>query len=314
MFEQNTVIGRRREMIRKMVTDGLDQARAQGTLEFAEIVDFVVEQPREAAHGDFATNAAMVMAKVCHCSPRNIAALLCQYIETMIATGKSAVAQVEIAGPGFINFRMRENWLAECLREILAEGDDFGRSEAGKGQKVQVEFVSANPTGELHMGNARGAAIGDSLAGVLDLAGFQVEREFYINDAGNQIEKFGLSLDALYRTALGDEVPFPEDGYHGADLPLLIQDLVAKESDKYLALPEEQRRAALADYALGVKIADIRQALANFGVEYDVWFSERSLHQSGAVQNILDKLEQDGWLLRQDGAVWLDCQRFGIRQ
>ncbi|MEG1537005.1 MAG: arginine--tRNA ligase [Clostridiales bacterium] len=298
-------------MIRKMVTDGLDQARAQGTLEFAEIVDFVVEQPREAAHGDFATNAAMVMAKVCHCSPRNIAALLCQYIETMIATGKSAVAQVEIAGPGFINFRMRENWLAECLREILAEGDDFGRSEAGKGQKVQVEFVSANPTGELHMGNARGAAIGDSLAGVLDLAGFQVEREFYINDAGNQIEKFGLSLDALYRTALGDEVPFPEDGYHGADLPLLIQDLVAKESDKYLALPEEQRRAALADYALGVKIADIRQALANFGVEYDVWFSERSLHQSGAVQNILDKLEQDGWLLRQDGAVWLDCQRFG---
>ncbi len=314
MSEHNTVIGRRMAAIRNIIETCLEQARAQGQLEFAQIADFVVEQPRETAHGDFATNAAMVMAKVCRKSPRDIALLLKQSIQAAIEKPcdlAGEIAQVEIAGPGFLNFRMKDGWLGNCLAEILAEGEHFGQSDAGRGEKIQVEFVSANPTGELHMGNARGAAIGDSLAGILNLAGFQAEREFYINDAGNQIEKFGLSLDALYQTELGHPVPFPEDGYHGADLPRLIHELVQREGDIYLALPEQQRRQVLADYALAIKIADIRQALANFGVEYDVWFSERALHESGAVQAIVDKLDKDGWLLEKDGAVWLDCQRFG---
>ena len=314
MLEQNTVLGQRKAAIRRLIENCLYQNQREGKLSFTEIADFVVEQPREEAHGDFAANAAMVMAKVCRRAPRDIAALLKDSIEKACAAQEADTAeiqQVEIAGPGFLNFWLKPGWLGACLEEILAQGENFGRSNTGQGKKIQVEFVSANPTGELHMGNARGAAIGDSLANILNAAGFQAEREFYINDAGNQIEKFGLSLDALYQTRLGHPVPFPEDGYHGADLPRLIEDLVAREGDIYLKLPDQERRNLLADYALSLKITDIRNALRNFGVEYDVWFSERTLHESGAVQGIIDKLDQDGWLLQQDGAIWLDCRRFG---
>ncbi|MCR4963972.1 MAG: arginine--tRNA ligase [Firmicutes bacterium] len=314
MLEQNTVLGQRKAAIWRLIESCLNKNRQEGKLNFEEIADFVVEQPREEAHGDFACNAAMVMAKACRRAPRDIAALLKASIEEACAAGEADAAEIEeasIAGPGFLNFRLKPGWLGKCMAEILAQGDAFGRSDAGQGQKIQVEFVSANPTGELHMGNARGAAIGDSLVNILNAAGFRAEREFYINDAGNQIEKFGLSLDALYQTRLGHPVPFPEDGYHGEDLPRLIDDLAEREGDIYLKLPEQERRRLLADYALSLKITDIRNALANFGVEYDVWFSERSLHESGAVQGIIDKLEGEGWLLQQDGALWLDCRRFG---
>ena len=280
MQEIATLMGKRRQIIRRAVTKAMEAARQDGKLDYEELVDFAVERPREAAHGDFAVNVAMMMAKPCHMAPRDIAKLIAEYID-FTGTG---IAKMEIAGPGFINLRMEEDWLGACLEEIIAQGANFGQCDLGQGEKIQVEFVSANPTGELHMGNARGAAIGDSLAAILGKAGYQVEREFYVNDAGNQIEKFANTLNALYLMELGYEAEFPEDGYHGADLPVLIKKLVAEIGDKYMKVEEPLRKEYLAEYALEVKLTDIRTSLANFGVEYDCWFSERTLHDSGAIK------------------------------
>lgn len=307
MQEFNTVMGRRRQSIHQAVTDALEKAKAAGRLSFEELVDFPVERPREAAHGDFAVNAAMAMAKQCHMAPRDVAKAIAEYIDF----SQTEVEKMEIAGPGFINFRMKEGWLNRVMAEILAQGEDFGRSDTGHGQKIQVEFVSANPTGELHMGNARGAAIGDSLAGVLDLAGWKVQREYYVNDAGNQIEKFAATLNALYLQQLGQEIEFPEDGYHGADLPILIKGLIEEIGDKYLHIEESLRKEYLAEYALEKKVAAIRLALEHFNVHYDRWFSERTLHDSGKIKEVLETLDKDNWLLEKDGAVWLDCERMG---
>ena len=304
---KDTLMGKRKQAIRQAVAEALEKARETGQLAFEQAADFTVERPREESHGDFAVNAAMMMAKACHRSPRDIAKIITENIDF----AGTPIASVEIAGPGFLNFRMKEGWLGDCLGEMLALGDNFGRCNVGCGEKVQVEFVSANPTGELHMGNARGAAIGDSLASIMDYAGFQVGREYYVNDAGNQIQKFANTLDALYQMELGLPAEFPEDGYHGADLPVLIKDLVAQVGDKYMKVSEEERKSTLAEYALKIKLADIRAALENFGVVYDCWFSERTLHDNGAIRQVLDDLQKDNWLLEKDGAVWLDCQRFG---
>ena len=307
MTYYNTPVSRRKERIARAVEQALYAARNAGTLDFTHIPAFTVETPREAAHGDFATNAAMLMSKAARQNPRAIAEAIAAHFD-MKAAG---VGALEIAGPGFINFRMPTGWHSDLLAEILAQGENFGHSDAGAGRKIQVEFVSANPTGELHMGNARGAAIGDSLASLLGMAGFDCQREYYINDAGNQIEKFGFSLEARYLQALGEEVDFPEDGYHGEDLPLLMAELTREIGDKFRALAPQQRREKLIAYALGRKLADIRAALENFGVSYDVWFSEQSLHESGAVRDVIGELRRGGWLLEKDNALWLDCGRFG---
>ena len=307
MQEFNTIMGQRRQAIHQAVYQALEKAKAAGRLSYEQIVDFPVEQPREAAHGDYAVNAAMVMAKPCHLPPREVAKAIAEYIDF----SATEVEKMEIAGPGFLNFRMKAGWLQRALAEILEQGETFGRSDTGRGQRVQVEFVSANPTGELHMGNARGAAIGDSLASILSLAGWQVQREYYVNDAGNQIEKFAATLNALYLQQLGQDVPFPEDGYHGADLPALIAGLIQEAGDKYLHVEESLRKEYLAEYALEKKITAIRQALEHFNVRYDKWFSERELHDSGKIKAVLETLDQGGWLLEKDGAIWLDCERFG---
>ena len=307
MVYYNTPISRRREKISFAIAQALEKARGAGALEFAEIPAFVVETPRETAHGDFATNAALLLSKEAHMNPRAVAQAIAGHFDTIAAQ----VAEISIAGPGFINFRMVAGWQAGLLSEILAEGEKYGASKAGCGQKVQVEFVSANPTGELHMGNARGAAIGDSLSSLLNMAGFDCQREYYINDAGNQIEKFGFSLEARYLQALGQDIPFPEDGYHGDDLPLLMAGLVDEIGDEYLQSAPELRRELLIKYALERKLKDIREALADFGVQYDCWFSEQSLHESGAVQDVIDELQSRGWLAEKEGALWLDCTRFG---
>lgn len=307
MYEYDTVIGRRRQAVRDCVEDALIRARVAGKLDYEKLPDFAVERPREEAHGDFAVNIAMLLAKPCKLPPREIAKIIAEHIDF----SGTPIAKLEIAGPGFLNFRMRADWLNDVMREIAAAGTDFGRSGSGAGQRVQVEFVSANPTGDLHMGNARGAAIGDSLASVMQLAGYQVEREFYINDAGNQIDKFSRTLDALYLQKLGEDAPFPEDGYPGADLPLLIDKLIAEVGDKYKKLETTLRREYLAEYALREKVAAIRQSLLDFGVAYDVWFSERTLHDDGSIRRVLEELDERGWLLERDGAIWLDCERFG---
>lgn len=307
MYENDTVMGRRRQTVRDRVEEALLRARAAGQLAFDRLPEYTVERPREAAHGDYAVNVAMLLAKPCRKAPRDIAKIIAEYIDF----SDSPIEKMEIAGPGFINFRMKESWLNEAACEMLAEGEDFGRSRLGEGRKVQVEFVSANPTGDLHMGNARGAAIGDSLASVLDMAGFEVEREYYINDAGNQIDKFARTLNSRYLTACGVDNEFPEDGYPGTDLKELMEQLYAEIGDKYLHISEELRKEYLAEYGLKHKLDSIKSSLERFGVSYDCWFSERSLHDSGQVKAAVEELDERGWLLTKDDAVWIDCSRMG---
>lgn len=307
LTEVLSVIGKRKAALAMAVKNALETARAKGELEFDGIPEFVIEVPREAAHGDFATNAAMLLARAAKKNPREIAKIISENFDQQACP----LAALEIAGPGFINFRLPEGWLAQVMAEIAAEGESFGRSQVGHKRKVQVEFVSANPTGELHMGNARGAALGDTLAALLQMAGYTVEREFYINDAGNQIQKFGLSLEARYLQELGEDMPFPEDGYHGEDIRLTMRELIAEVGDKYKNVEPELRRELLTRYALEKKIGSIRNTLERFGVHYDVWFSEQSLHDSGAIAQVVAELQTRGWVYEKDGALWLDCRHFG---
>ncbi|MDR3584671.1 MAG: arginine--tRNA ligase [Desulfosporosinus sp.] len=299
------------ENIKTQVTNQLVEAahsaQAAGKLEFEELPNFVLEEPRERQHGDLATNLAMVLAKQAKRSPREIAATLINHLDT---TGTWIEAS-EIAGAGFINFRLNPSWLTNVIDTVIKAGELYGQVDIGKGQKIQVEFVSANPTGLLHMGNARGAALGDSLASLLSMAGYEVSREFYINDTGNQIHNFGLSLEARYLQQLGQEAPFPEGGYHGEDLIETVKGLIAKVGDKYLSVESGLRREFLVRYALDEKMRDIKETLQDFGVEYDVWFNEQSLHDSGAVRSTMEELEKKGYIYEKEGALWLKSTLLG---
>lgn len=293
--------------ITNCLLEATNKAKAAGEFNFEDLPSFVLEEPREKQRGDLATNLAMVLAKQAKRSPRDIASAIIKHM----ATSETWIESSEIAGAGFINFRLNPAWLTGVIAEVLEAGETYGQVDIGKGQKIQVEFVSANPTGLLHMGNARGAALGDSLASLLSKAGYDVTREFYINDAGNQIHNFGLSLEARYLQQLGQDVPFPEGGYHGEDLIDTVKGLIAKVGDKYLSVDPELRRELLVKYALDEKMHNIRETLGDFGVNYDVWFSEQSLHDSGAVRSTMEELEKKGYIYEKEGAHWLKSTQFG---
>ena len=277
-----------------------------------EMRDFIIEIPKDTSHGDFASNAAMVNAKNAGKAPRDIAAAL---LEAMDFTGSYFVA-AETAGPGFMNFRLGQNWFSDSVQSVLDCGADYGRSDYGHSEKVMVEFVSANPTGPMHMGNARGGAIGDCLASALDFAGYEVCREFYINDAGNQIVKFGKSLEARYlQLYLGeDAVEFPEDGYQGEDIKVRAKEFADLHGDKYVNAPSEERTQALIDYALPANVEGLRRDLEKYRIKYDVWFSEKSLHESGAVMDVVKLLSDRGMTYEKDGAVWYKATEFGAEK
>ena len=277
-----------------------------------EMRDFIIEIPKDTSHGDFASNAAMVNAKNAGKAPRDIAAAL---LEAMDFSGSYFVA-AETAGPGFMNFRLGQNWFSDSVQSVLDCGADYGRSDYGHGEKVMVEFVSANPTGPMHMGNARGGAIGDCLASALDFAGYKVCREFYINDAGNQIVKFGKSLEARYlQLYLGeDAVEFPEDGYQGEDIKVRAKEFADLHGDKYVNAPSEERTQALIDYALPANVEGLRRDLEKYRIKYDVWFSEKSLHESGAVMDVVKLLSDRGMTYEKDGAVWYKATEFGAEK
>ncbi len=291
----------------KAIEQAAQKARDEGKLGFDTLPAFVLEVPREKEHGDFATNIAMLLTRQARMAPRQIAETIAEGINTESAR----IARIEIAGPGFINFFLENTWVYDVLPQVEKEGELYGNSATGQGKKVQVEFVSANPTGLLHMGNARGAALGDTMAALMQAAGFEVSREFYINDAGNQIENFGKSLEARYLQLLDRDVPFPEDGYHGADIIDTVKGIIEKHGDRYLDMESTLRKEFFIKYALDEKIRAIKKTLSQFGVEYDVWFSEQSLHESGAIDGILDQLREKGFLYESEGALWLKTTEFG---
>ncbi len=305
-----------KQTIIQAIIDAFSSAQAEGALPQTEgdlnLAEMIrLEVPKDKQHGDFACNIAMVLAKSLHMAPRAIA----DAIQARIACGGD-IAKVEVAGAGFINFYLTANWLYETLLQIETQKENYGRIDIGKGKKVMVEFVSANPTGPMHMGNARGGALGDCLAAVLDFAGYEVTREFYINDAGNQIEKFGNSLNARYIQALQGEsaIEFPEDGYHGDDIKEHAKAFIALYGDKYLSLSEQERKQALVDYALEKNITALREDLERYRIVYDVWFRESTLHESGAVKDAIETLKNNGFTYEEDGAVWLNCEKMGLEK
>ncbi|HWI54077.1 MAG TPA: arginine--tRNA ligase [Desulfobacteria bacterium] len=302
-----SILERVKNGIVQAINSAVLRAREEGKLNFETIPEFVLEVPREKEHGDFAANIAMLLSRQAKMAPRQIAETISAHLDTK----DTWIAKTEIAGPGFINFYLDSKWVYQVFPQITEQGDSYGNSNTGEGKKVQVEFVSANPTGLLHMGNARGAALGDTMASLLTAAGFDAKREFYINDAGNQIENFGKSLEARYFQQLGQDVPFPEEGYHGEDIIDTVKGLIAKDGDKYLNMDPAQRKEALIKYALTEKLNAIKTTLGEFGVNYDVWFSEQSLHESGAIDGVLKELRDKGYLYEKEGAVWLKTTEFG---
>lgn len=272
-----------------------------------EIPPVILETPKEKAHGDYSTNMAMQLARIAKKAPRMIADEIIKYIDKE----KNSIEKIEIAGPGFINFYMNNSYLTNLIPAILKAGKSYGRTNVGKGQKIQVEFVSANPTGDLHLGHARGAAVGDSLCNILDKAGYDVSREYYINDAGNQINNLAYSVEARYFQALGIDKEMPEDGYYGEDIVQIGKRLAEEFGDKYVHVSEEERFQFFKEYGLKYELEKLKRDLEEFRVRFDVWFSETSLYQNGKVQAALNKLNEKGYIYEKDGATWLKSTEFG---
>ena len=296
--------------VREIVMKALGQLTADGKLPAEPIPAFSVEQPADSSHGDFSCNAALVSSKVFHKNPRETAGLIA---ENAILDG-TLFDRVEIAGPGFINFFLKPLWFAETVNAAVNGGSDYGKTDIGNGKRVLVEFVSANPTGPMHIGNARGGAIGDCLASVLEYAGYYVEREFYVNDAGNQVGKFGLSLDIRYKQLFGSDEEMPEDSYHGQDIIDHAKAFADKYGDKYMSVSEEERRKALVEYALPINIKGLEDDLLKYRIKYDTWFKESSLHESGRVKEIVELLKEKGVTYEKEGAVWFKASDFGDDQ
>lgn len=321
--------------LRELITEALGKLVAEGTAPADILPDFTIEIPADKSHGDFAANTAMVCARAFKMPPRKIA----EFIIEKIDLNGSVFERTEIAGPGFMNFFLSKKWFADVAKNVLAEKDDFGRTDFGKGKRVLVEFVSANPTGPMHIGNARGGAIGDCLASVLDWAGYHAEREFYVNDAGNQIEKFGKSLDLrfmqlcsksgkaamekytdneqLFRyiydlSGEGMEFEMPEDVYLGMDIIEHAKNYYDINGSELASAPEQERRNALVGYALPINIAGLERDLKKYRIVYDNWFRESTVHEKNETKAIVDKLLASGHAYEQDGAVWFKATDYGM--
>jgi len=322
--------------LRELIMDALGRLTAEEAVPAVPLPDFNIEIPADKSHGDFAANTAMVCARAFKLPPRKIAELICDKIDL---TG-SLFDRAEIAGPGFMNFFLGDKWFSDVVENVLSEKENFGRTELGKGKKVLVEFVSANPTGPMHIGNARGGAIGDCLASVLDWAGYHAEREFYVNDAGNQIEKFGKSLSLRYMqlcsdkgqqliyehrndteklcaeiyslSGEGQEFEMPEDVYLGTDIIEHAANYYHDHIFELKDLSEEDRRKALVDYALPLNIEGLERDLKKYRIVYDNWFRESTIHEKNETKLVVDKLMETGHAYEQDGAVWFKATEYGM--
>jgi len=303
----STLVSETTVKIKQIIINAAEKAMNDGSLPKTQLTDFSVETPADHSHGDYAVNAAMVWARNFKSAPAKIAKAILDNVDFEGSLIKSA----EMAGPGFINMFLADVYYADILLDIEQKGESYGRSNVGQGKKIMVEFVSANPTGPMHIGNARGGALGDCLAAVLDMAGYDVTREFYINDAGNQIQKFAASLEARYLQIYMPETEFPEDGYHGADIAVRAKEFADINGDSFLNKDEESRRKALVDFALPLNIEGLKQDLATYRINYDVWFRESSLYKDGTLKNVLSKMKSDGLTYENDGAVWYKATEHG---
>ena len=271
-----------------------------------EDLNIHLETPRNKEMGDYATNVAMQLTKVAKRAPRQIAEAILEHLPE-----NEWIESIEIAGPGFMNIRVKKDYLVDVVKTVLEQGEAYGRSNAAQGEKVQVEFVSANPTGDLHLGHARGASLGDSLCNILDAAGYDVYREYYINDAGNQIDNLAMSIDVRYAEALGQEKEMPEDGYRGADIIALAQKIAERDGDKWLNVDEQERLQAFRQEGLAYELGKLKEDLANFRVSFDRWYSETSLYESGKIDTALDALRANGHVYEEEGATWFRSTTFG---
>lgn len=329
----NNMIELAKQQVKETVMNALGRLVAEGKIEAVPLPAFNVERPADVSHGDFSCNAAMASAKALRNNPRAIG----QMIADAAVLDGTVFEKIEVAGPGFLNFFISPLWFNETVGEVISSGSDYGKTELGKGKRVLVEFVSANPTGPMHIGNARGGALGDSLSSVLQFAGYEVEREFYVNDAGNQIEKFGKSLSIRYMqiadgnksdviASYGDDdvcrkifedeenFPMPEDVYKGVDIIEHAYNFYKINGDKFVNADEESRKSALVEYALPLNIDGLERDLKKYRIVYDTWFRESSLHKSGAVKQIVDMLTEKGQTYEKDGAIWFKASDFGDDQ
>lgn len=313
----NDIIFEIKKQIGDVLTDAIKNIGTKLTvgaelIETAVNTEIEIEIPKEKSHGDFSANIAMKLTKVLRNSPQNIAKAIIEGIDT----NGTYIDKVEIAGPGFINFYLKDNWLYDGLRMCIEKKENYGRLDIGNGKKVMVEFVSANPTGPMHMGNARGGALGDSLAGVLDMAGYNVTREFYINDAGAQIDKFANSLEARYIQELKgeDAVEFSQDWYQGNDIKRLAKAFAEIHGDKYLEKTSEERKEELVKYGLNHNIPKLKTDLENYRINYDIWFNESQIHENGEVAETIELLKKSDYTYEKDGALWLKSTEFGCEK
>ncbi len=294
------------EKVQHAIKQAISEAVQKAELT-TEPVDVFLEAPKDKANGDYATNIAMQLTRIAKKAPRMIAEAIVENVDKEAAN----IEKIEIAGPGFINITIKKDYLLDVVKTVLEQKEDYGRTTSGGGERIQVEFVSANPTGDLHLGHARGSSVGDSLCNVLDMAGYDVSREYYINDAGNQINNLAWSIEARYFEALGQPLEMPEDGYRGQDIKDIADDLVKEHGDKFVAMSKEERFEAFRKHGLKVELAKLQKDLADFRVEFDVWFSETSLYEKGEIEIALNKLRANEHIFEEGGATWFRSTTFG---
>ena len=303
----SVVVLNAKQQIKNIILNSAGKAISDGVLENAELRDFTIEVPKDRANGDYAVNAAMVWSRLFKKAPRQVAEILMANADFE----GTYIEKYEIAGPGFINFYLSQKYYADIVLDVENKGADYGRSSFGEGKRVLVEFVSANPTGPMHIGNARGGALGDCLAAVMDAAGYYTEREFYINDAGNQINKFALSLELRYLQLYKDGIEMPEDSYHGEDIVNHAKAFAEIHGDSYVEKDEAERRAELVKFALPKNIKGLEDDLGKYRIKYDTWFKESSLHQNGETTRIIELLKQSGYTYENEDALWFKATEFG---
>ena len=301
------LVEKTQNFIKEAVIAAINTAISKGELPEGALPDFIIEKPSDKKNGDFSTNVAMAGARVFRKAP----ALIAKSIVDNLELENSLIEKAEIAGPGFINFYLSQKYYSQIVCDVLDKGENYGKSDFGKGKSVIVEFVSANPTGPMHIGNARGGAIGDCLAAVLEYAGFETKREFYINDAGNQIEKFATSLEVRYLQLCGKDTQMPEDAYHGADITEHAKNFFDEVGNKYAEAESSDRRKALVDYALPKNIEGLERDLKKYRITYDKWFRESTLHNDGSVDRVISALKEKGVTYEQDGALWFKASEYG---